>query len=50
MSNLYTKKAVKMSIIINIKYVVIDNFILIMIENTLKPLYNKGFYQAQFFS
>ncbi len=39
----------KIAIIINIKYVLIDNFILIIIKNDLKPLHNKGFYQTQFF-
>ena len=49
MSNLYTEKSVKMIIIINIKYVIIDNYILIMNQNTLKPLHNQGFYQSNFF-
>jgi hypothetical protein len=38
-----------MAIIINIKYVIIDVFILIMSQNTLKPLHNQGFYQSNFF-
>ncbi len=50
MSNLYTENAVKMIIIINIKYILINNFILIRIKKALKPLHNKGFYRAQFFS
>ncbi len=50
MSNLYTENSVKMTVIINIKYVIIDNYILIINNNTLKPLHNQGFYQSNFFA
>ncbi|HEY9702734.1 MAG TPA: hypothetical protein V6C58_09825, partial [Allocoleopsis sp.] len=51
MSNLYTINYQKIHGIVNIKYVVINNniFILIMSQNTLKHLDNKGFYQSIFF-
>ncbi|HEY9701211.1 MAG TPA: hypothetical protein V6C58_02130 [Allocoleopsis sp.] len=49
MSNLYTENAVKMTIIINIKYMLINNLILIRIKKALKPLHNQDFYQARFF-
>ncbi len=38
-----------MTIIINIKYIFINNFILIMSQNALKPLHNQDFYLSNFF-